>query len=76
MLLGSLRSLGIFVQRWKLHEAIHAIEPVATTLHWHPRVKRHPYCVLGPMSLWHLGNKTVNVPLYFLLIRLLYMVQL
>jgi hypothetical protein len=60
MLLGYLRSHGVIVQRWKLRKAIHAIEPVATTLRWHPRVKRRPYSVPGPMSLWHLdGNHKI-----------------
>ena len=51
-----LRSMGISVQRWKLRQALHAMEPICTTLRWRPRIQRRPYDVPGPMSLWHLGE--------------------
>ena len=56
ILSGSLRSCGIVVPRWRLREAIHRIDPISTTLRWRPRIKRKPYSVPGPMSLWHIGE--------------------
>ena len=56
ILMGYLRSMGISVQRWKLRQALHAMEPICTTLRWRPRIQRRPYNVPGPMSLWHLGE--------------------
>ena len=56
ILSGSLRSAGIIVPRQRLRNVIHWIDPVSTTLRWRPRIKRKPYRVPGPMSLWHIGK--------------------
>ena len=37
--MGALRSRGIFIQRWKLRQAIHAIDPISASLRWCPRVQ-------------------------------------
>jgi hypothetical protein len=55
MLNGSLRSSGVIVQRWRLRQAIHSIDPVSSGLRWYSRIQRKPYLVPGPMSLWHIG---------------------
>ncbi len=59
ILSGSLRSSGIIVPRWRLREAIHRMDHVSSSLRWRPRIKRRPYSVPGPMSLWHIGKNSV-----------------
>ncbi len=56
MVLGFLRSKGLFVRRCQLRRIIHEVDPVNTPLRWHSRVMRRPYSVPGPMSLWHIGR--------------------
>lgn len=55
MVLGYLRSQGIFVQRCRVRAAIHEIDPVNTSLRWNAKLFRRPYSVPGLMSLWHIG---------------------
>ena len=55
MVSGFLRAQGIFIPRCRLRIAIHEVDPINTSLRWHPRVLRRPYSVPGPMSLWHIG---------------------
>lgn len=57
MIIGFLRSQGVFVQRCRIRSVIHAIDPIGTSLRWHPRLLRRPYSVPGPMSLWHIGKQ-------------------
>ena len=57
MIIGFLRSQGVFVQRCRIRSVVHAIDPIGTSLRWHPRLLRRPYSVPGPMSLWHIGKK-------------------
>ena len=52
---GFLRAQGIFIPRCRLRIAIHEVDPINTSLRWHPRVLRQPYSVPRPMSLWHIG---------------------
>ena len=47
---------GVFVQRC-IRLVSHAIDPIGTSLRWHPRLLRRPYSVPGPMSLWHIGKQ-------------------
>lgn len=37
MIDGTLRSFGIHVQRRRLREAIHTVDPLNTALHWHKK---------------------------------------
>ena len=66
MIMGCLKSQGVFVPRSRLRQAIHAVDPVETTLRWCPRIQRKVYSVPGPMSLWHIGTVImylyINVP--------------
>ena len=49
--------LGIHVQRCRLRQTIHRVDPVNTTLRRAKTVKRRVYHVEGPNSVWHLdGN--------------------
>ena len=61
MIMGSLKSQGIFVPRSRLRQAIHFVDPVETTLRWRPRIQRKVYSVPGPMSLWHIGSYTFHI---------------
>lgn len=52
---GVLRARNIFVQRRRIRQAIHAVDPINTALRWHKKINRRIYSVPGPMSLWHIG---------------------
>ncbi len=53
MLGGMLCSQGIFVQRG---DCIHHTDPINTALRWQQMVRRRPYSVPGPNSLWHING--------------------
>ncbi|XP_034027541.1 uncharacterized protein LOC117511752 [Thalassophryne amazonica] len=59
MMLGHLRARGIKVQRRRVQESMHRIDPqgiIVRTLQLHT-VRRRRYSVPGPSSLWHIdGN--------------------
>ena len=56
MLQGHLRAQGINVQRSKIREAIHDLDPSVTTRK-SPAIRRRVYAVPYPNYLWHLdGN--------------------
>ena len=56
MALGHLRSLGHRVKRAQLRNAIHQTDPIQTALRWRGElIRRRPYSVPGPNSLWHIG---------------------
>lgn len=55
-LIGHLRSLGVFVQRYRLRDSIHRVDPIATALRWALPIKRRPYSVPSPNSLWHIDS--------------------
>ena len=57
MLSEILRSQGVYVQRERLRDSIHQTDPVNTALRWHQLVRRRPYSVRGPNSLWHIDGK-------------------
>ena len=51
IIIGILRAKGISVQRWKVRESIHGVDPVNATIRW---IQKHPrwiYSVPGPNSL-------------------------
>lgn len=52
---GVLHSNAIFVQRHRIRQAIHSVDPLNTALRWHQKIHRRSYSVPGPMSLWHIG---------------------
>uniref|UniRef100_A0A7M5V4P1 Integrase catalytic domain-containing protein n=1 Tax=Clytia hemisphaerica TaxID=252671 RepID=A0A7M5V4P1_9CNID len=51
--IGFLRSKSILVQRWRVRESIHRIDPTNTALRWFKQNPRWVYSVPGPNSLWH-----------------------
>lgn len=59
MVWGRLRSMGFSVTREKVRQAIRHTDPLYTALRWRGDViKRQPYSVPGPNSLWHVGMFT------------------
>ena len=56
MICGILKSEGIFIQRRRIRQAIHSVDPINTASRWHQKLSRRTYNVPGPMSLWHIGN--------------------
>ena len=55
MVQGILHSHGVRIQRWRIRDAIHEVDPINTPLRWKPRIQRRPYSVGGSNALWHLG---------------------
>lgn len=56
MVWGRLRSMGFSVTRERVRRAIRRTDPLYTALRWRgDTIKRQPYSVPGPNSLWHLG---------------------
>ena len=57
MVMGHLRARGYSVTRERMHLAIHATDPINTSLRWRGNLSyRRPYSVPGPNSLWHIGK--------------------
>ena len=53
---GRLRSMGFNVTRERLRQAVRQNDPIHTALRWRGElVRRQPYSVPGPNSLWHIG---------------------
>lgn len=56
LVIGRIRSLGYAVTRQRLRDAIHATDPLNTSLRWRGILAaRRPYSVPSPNSLWHQG---------------------
>ena len=53
MIIGFLRAKGITIQRWKVRESIHTIDPLNCVTRWLEKNPRWIYSVPGPNSLWH-----------------------
>lgn len=52
-----LQNVGIRVQRWRVREALHRIDPAGSAMRAVRLIRRRPYRVPCPNSLWHLdGN--------------------
>lgn len=67
ILMGHLRSMGVFVPRSRVRRILHRIDPLNTSLRWGSQITtRRPYSVPGPNSLWHLGifNQWLNLCVY------------
>jgi hypothetical protein len=54
MIVGILPSKGLLVQRQRVRQALHLVDPINTSLRWHTRIRRRIYSVPGSMSLWHI----------------------
>ena len=56
MIWGNLRARGYKVTRERVRIALRAIDPLSVALRWPGRIiRRRPYSVPGPNSLWHIG---------------------
>lgn len=57
MIMGKLRSIGVRVSRARVRTCIRRVDPINTALRWRGNlVRRQPYSVAGPNSLWHIGE--------------------
>lgn len=57
MVWGRLRSMGFSVTRERVRRTLRNIDPLHSALRWRGElVRRHPYSVPGPNSLWHIGE--------------------
>ena len=50
--IGALRGRGIFVQRWRIREAIYNVDPVSRALRRQRAVTRRSYNIPCPNALW------------------------
>ena len=53
-MLGHVRSKQPNVQRHRVRESIHRVDPINTALRWHDKLHRKPYSVPSPNTLWHI----------------------
>jgi len=53
MVVGFLRARGLHIQRWKVRESIHAVDPLNCVNRWLQKNPRWVCSVPGPNSLWH-----------------------
>ena len=54
---GALRRRGIFVQRWRVRDALINLDPIGRASRWVQQIPRRPYRVPHPNFLWHIdGN--------------------
>ena len=53
-LLGHIRSRELHIQRYRVRDSIHRVDPINTALRWHDKLQRKPYSVPRPNSLWHI----------------------
>ena len=56
MLIGCLRSKGIFVPRHRVREIVRNRDPIAILLRWTTTTARRKYSVPGPNALWHIDG--------------------
>ena len=55
-LLGPLRSRGLNIQRWRVRNCLHTLDPIGTALRWRLAIYRRKYSVPTPNSLWHIDS--------------------
>ena len=55
-LIGGLRARGIYVQRWRVREAIIRVDPINRANRWGERIVRRPYSVPHPNVLRHIDT--------------------
>ena len=51
---GALRRRGIWVQRWRVRDALINLDPVGRACRWAQQIPRRPYRVPHPNFLWHI----------------------
>ena len=56
MVIGCLRSKGIFVPRHRVRDIIRDHDPIAVLLRWTQATARRKYNVPGPNALWHIDG--------------------
>ena len=62
MMWGSLRQRGIKITRERLRVVLRSIDPFSGARRWPSAlIRRQPYSVPGPNSLWHIGFYNTNV---------------
>ena len=63
--IGTLRSRGLRIQRWRVSDCLHRVDPVGTALRWRMTIHRRKYFVPTPNSLWHIdsGHKLIRYKL-------------
>lgn len=63
--IGALRSRGLHIQRWRVSDCLHRVDPVGTALRWQMTIHRRKYFVPTPNSLWHIdsGHKLIRYKL-------------
>ena len=54
--MAGLRQRGIYVQRWRVREAIVRVDPINRANRWGQRIVRRPYSVPHPNFLWHMDS--------------------
>ena len=55
IVLRHLRHNGLVIQRERVRQSIHRVDPLNIALRWNFQIKRCSYSVAGPNSLWHIG---------------------
>jgi hypothetical protein len=53
---GSIRSRGVCVQRWKIRERLHHLDPVGRAFRKNNSIQRRVYNVPAPNCLWHIDT--------------------
>ena len=56
MVIGCLRSKGIFVPRHRVRDIIREQDPIAVLLRWADNIVRRKYSAPGPNALWHIDG--------------------
>ncbi len=56
LLAGALIGQGVRVQRRRLRASIDRVDPVSRRLRWQQPIRRRPYSVPCPNSLWHIDS--------------------
>ena len=54
--IGHIRSQGLKIQRGRLRDSIHRVDPINTARRWHDVTARKVYDVRGPHALWHIDS--------------------
>ena len=59
---GSPRRHGLRIQRQRIAESLHRVDPLGRVLHCHTTVHRCQYQVSRPNALWHMGEHHKLIP--------------
>lgn len=64
MMWGNLRAAGVKVTRERVRRMLRSIDPLGRILRCIPgSIRRQPYSVPGPNSLWHIGK---HIPILYM----------